>query len=110
MTEVRSPRPRRSWSEPEKRALLRQALELVADGTSWETAARALDVWPSSLSRWRDQFGSEDSGFREVELVDTSIEPPQSGGVCITTPEGFYIEGLDVGGAVTLLESLRCSG
>ena len=108
-TKKASKRRRRRWTPEEQRGLLQEASRLMASGASWDAAAKAVGVWPSSLRRWRED--AERAAFKEVvvpPVLATSPVPSPEGGVVITTPDGIRVAGLDVDGACLILEMLRC--
>ncbi len=70
--------------------------------------ARLLGISAVTLERWQDSIPAV--GFRPVAVVQAAdsagVIPESRGGLCLVTPKGFRIEGLDLATMRDLLGSL----
>jgi len=85
------------------------AHESRRQGLSRRRAAEALGVSDVTLSRWIEEVSSAVSDLVETvplrEVVVTDLHPGRS--LCLVTPEGIRVEGLDVATLAQLLRALR---
>jgi transposase-like protein len=96
---------RRSWPTEKKREMAAQARSLRGEGMSWADVCRELDVLEGSLRLWMQQYPAEARQVLPVQVLRPHPEPQQ---LCVVTPDGIRIEGLDLDGAYQLVEMLRC--
>lgn len=73
----------------------------MAAGSSFSATAQKLGLGENSLRLWLKQF--PEAGLQPVEV----IAEDRREGICLTTPDGFRVEGLDGQTAAELLELLR---
>jgi transposase-like protein len=96
---------RRSWPTEKKREIVGQARSLRAEGMPWSDVCRELNVLEGSLRLWMQQYPAEARQVLPVQVLRPQPEPQQ---LCVVTPDGIRIEGLDLDGAYQLVEMLRC--
>ena len=96
---------RRNWSTEEKREMAHRAHEMRAQGSSWPEVCRELDVLEGSLRLWMRQFPVEAQQVLPVQVLRPVPEPQH---LCVVTPDGIRVEGLDLDGAYQLVQMLRC--
>jgi transposase-like protein len=96
---------RRSWSAEQKRELVEEARAMRARGRPWSAVCRELGVLEGSLRLWMRQFPAESRPVLPVQVVRAAPAPQL---LCVVTPDGIRIEGVDLDGAVQLVEMLRC--
>jgi transposase-like protein len=99
-----SKRPR-TWSAEQKRGLAEEARGMRAQGRPWHVVCRELGVLETSLRLWMQQFPAESRQVLPVQVVRATPEPST---LCVVTPDGIRIEGVDLDGAAQLVEMLRC--
>ena len=98
-------RRRRSWPAEEKREIAGQARSMRAEGMPWSDVCRELNALEGSLRLWMQQYPAEARQALPVQVLGPQPEPQQ---LCVVTPDGIRIEGLDLEGAYQLVEMLRC--
>lgn len=81
-------------------------------GEPYLDIAVRLGLVESTLTRWiRTERTQEEPGFRSVSIVpagEREVEGRQSGPwLTLITPQGFTVEGLDVGSLAYLLQVLK---
>jgi transposase-like protein len=96
---------RRSSPSEKKSEIAEQAPSMRADRTSWFDVCREMDVLDGSLWLWMQQHAVE---VRQVLPVRVLRTEPETQHLCVVMPDGIRIEGLDLDGAVQLVEMLRC--
>jgi transposase-like protein len=96
---------RRSWPSEKKREIAGQARSMRAEGMPWSDVCRELDVLEGSLRLWMQQYPAQTRQVLPVQVLRPQHERQQ---LCVVTPDGIRIEGLDLDGAVQLVEMLRC--
>lgn len=86
---------------PELRSLaVRYLVAARSGGRGFDEIAAELGVNSLTLRRW----SASSSGFREVEVVDAGAAPAS---YVVVTPDGFRIEGLELGRAIEVVRALR---
>ncbi len=124
-------RKRRRWDLSTKLKITEQVNEMLAAGQSWKTISETVDVLEGSLRQWLKQYSrnphpralSAPSAAnmdayvsRAAAALGSHVHVSYAGeghpnavpsGISVTTPDGIRIDGLDVDGAMALVELLR---
>jgi len=77
----------------------------VARGTSETECAEALGMPMHRFEVWRDR--ERELEQVPAEFVPIEVSAPLSGGLVLSTPSGYRIEGLTVAQAIAVLKALR---
>ena len=129
-------RKRRRWDLKTKVQITEQVNEMLEAGQSWKTISETVDVLEGSLRQWIKQYSKNPHpralttngangmdtyvsraaaalGARHLEVRingdhgDAGNNGASPGTISITTPDGIRIDGLDVDGAMAVVELLR---
>ena len=95
------------YSPTTRRRAVRLARAESARGIAVAATARALGLRPRTLGLWlRNDRGSR---LRRVEVIEAPTPQPLDPEVraSVVTPQGYRVEGLDLGTLVRLLQELR---
>ena len=98
-------RPRRSWTPEQKQKILADARRRLADGESLRQAAKQLDLHETTLRQWLERAST--GAVRPVAIIDDAPQRSTSGGISLSTPDGFFFDGLDVASAIRIWERAR---
>ena len=96
----RGRRPRRTHEQ--RAALIAQIRTMRAQGMTYRAIALDLGLNPQTVYSWRDELGGDAPGFQAVAVT---ITRPTTAPV-VVTPQGYRIEGLDLGSMAQLLRAL----
>lgn len=96
-------RRRMGWrySGEEKALAVAYCHQRQEEGWSLASIAEELGVSPLTLSRWLTGSAARTGGFREISVVEPElvVSPEEIGevspGLCVVTPGGLRIEGLE---------------
>ena len=109
----RSTSPRRKrYSSAQKTALLSKYRELRKSGMGLVRAAHQVGVSYQTLRKWEKEAGLATIGRRGAgksakdKLVRTGA-PKANGGIVLTTPQGFRIEGLSLNDLIQVLQAVK---
>jgi hypothetical protein len=95
---------RRKWTAAEKRALVDEARSRLEAGETMRRVCNELHLGEGSLRLWMQQHPKP-----TLMLAPVRVAPPETGaGLAMVTPQGFRIEGLDLGTTLWLLERMPC--
>jgi hypothetical protein len=88
---------------------MRHARAARSRGAGWGAIARELGVSATGLQRWFEPKRPRRrvvARLRPVQLKAEAAAAPERRALCLITPQGYRVEGLDAAALVALLRAL----